>query len=201
MLHKIIVAFALFLSPMTSFSEEVPGSKKVVYKKSKYHELKKKMLSAASKAVKKYLKGDFYHFTEYVHPKLVEGFGGREKMAQFLINGTKKMEREGYVIKKMQFGKPLKLYVLKSGLYCLIPEKMFMQIKGKNQQVHGTLITNAYMLGISTNWGESWSFVSVNLDNISKMEQAFPEFAKHAKIPEMSFPKFIPAKSDNIKKK
>jgi hypothetical protein len=133
------------------------------------------------------LKSDFDRFIDYTFPKVVQLFGGKEKMAKFLKNGVVNMHEHGYQYLSCEVGKPEEIRKVDNYSFTIIPETIKMRTE------KGTLVQESYFLGISTDDGNNWKFIDgAGIKDTSILRIVIPELVGQIEIRQLKKPTLIP---------
>jgi hypothetical protein len=130
------------------------------------------------------LQKNYSTIIDYTYPKLVEMAGGK----QVLLNATKsafeKMD-DSFIIEKITFGEPQKIYVAGKELHCIVPETLSINTnKGKMQASYS-------LLAVSPDKGKKWYFIETHKFTPKIMKTIFPNFNYNLVIPENTKPIII----------
>lgn len=133
---------------------------------------------------------DFNRMAELTYPKLVEILGGRARMVAFLERGVRELEAEGSAILSTTIGEPLEVISVGKEFYAIVPTVIKIRVKG------GVGVGQSYMIGVSADGGENWTFVSAagDLDK-EKLKVLFPAAIDKLHLPERKLPVFYPAEN------
>jgi hypothetical protein len=101
------------------------------------------------------LKEDYSTTLDYTYPKFLQLHGGKDSVLNTIKEGLRKMEEQNMklVIESGHFGEPSDEVKVDSLIYCVIPEKLRIKINGS------TYITTSSLIGISSDNGNSWTFL------------------------------------------
>jgi hypothetical protein len=148
----------------------------------------KKCEKQAKETGKALLDGDYEKLLDKTYPKLVELAGGREKMLSTLRESMKQIEDEGFAFKKVDVDEPTKFGKAGADRIAVVPMTVVMTVT-KPQK--GTITTRGYLLGISGDDGETWTFIDgAKLDSKS-VKLFLPKFPDDFELPEKPRPKFV----------
>ena len=149
----------------------------------KQAEVVKKNAEEISTAV---LKGEYSKIVDLTYPKLVEMMGGREKMIMQTEESMKKMKEQGITFSSNRVGQPGEVFTEQGNKFVVVPTTLELKMpKGK-------LIAKSYLLGISSDGGQSWTFIDgAGLAQKDKAEKLLPKLPAGLKLPERSKPDFV----------
>ena len=137
----------------------------------------------AQAAVEAFLAGDYKKFTAFVYPKVVEMSGGPEVMIEMINRGMRETEAKGFKMISYAPGEPAPAVRIGQGLYAIVPTKMRMQTP------HGVFASESFMIGISGDNGENWTFVGGSgATDEAQLRLVLPEVVGKLKIPEKKQP-------------
>jgi hypothetical protein len=139
----------------------------------------KKQADIVAKAM---VNGDYVTVVEYMHPKVIQSAGGKQKMLQMMNAGMEQMKAQGISIQSATVGEPGKFYKAGTEIHCLIPNNI--RIKTPNSSI----VTHSNLLAISQDGGKNWTFLDLNKGTIASIPKLFPNFNKDLKIPEPTMP-------------
>lgn len=144
----------------------------------------------AQKAADATLAGDWETLINLTHPKIVELAGGRAKMLELLETQMGQMKKDGIVLKESAAGTPTQIAEAESTLYSVVPTRNVIEVP------QGTLISNSYLIGASSDGGEHWTFIDSSPGS-ERIRQIFPELPDSLELPEKEQPAFQPKDSGN----
>ena len=181
----LIVAAVVLLLVQTAFGQKPPvkpapkrqtppGAAKTAFPGLK---VQAEMLAKAT------VEGDFAKVADLTYPKLVEAFGGKEKMIAVLKNDSAQMKTEGFELAAMTIGEIKQIAKIETEVFAVVPLKI--TIKSPD----GKEVGESSMLGISSDNGVNWKFISGM--NQEKFKAAFPKAAEKLQIPEEKPPQPI----------
>ncbi len=127
--------------------------------------------------------GDFAQVVDFTYPKIVEAFGGKEKMIAFLKGNSQQMKSDGFELEAMTIGEIKQIAKVESQVFAIVP--ITMKIKSPN----GKALGESSIIGISNDDGESWKFID-GIDQ-TKFKAKFPKAAEKIQIPVEQSPKAI----------
>ncbi len=117
--------------------------------------------------------GNWKKVVSLTHPKLISFIGGEQKMLADASKGEAQMERNGLELVAFEISKPLEENRTENGIiFCAIPARVTIK-DGKTK-----LYSEAPILAISEDGGNSWTFISVaQIDRLDLIE-LFPDLPK-----------------------
>jgi hypothetical protein len=139
----------------------------------------------AEEMCKLFIKGDFKKYADLVHPKILEGAGGRDKLAEQLAEGVKGMKDRGVEFRSMKVTDPTDAVTAGGERYVVVPYTLEMKVPG------GKATAKTYFVAFSADKGKSWSFVDgAGLKDEEKRKKVFPNFPEKLKLPKVEEPVF-----------
>lgn len=140
----------------------------------------------ALEMVRALVKKDFPGFLKYVHPKVIEASGGREKLIQRMDTANKIAAQFGAEIKKIILGDPGKVISCNKELQATLPQTSTMEA------LFGTVVLETTLIAISADGGQHWVFIDTSLYNSKDIKQSMPSICHDLVIPPMKKPVFTP---------
>lgn len=133
-----------------------------------------------------FLYKDFNNFIRFTYPKLLEMYGGKEKLLGILDKGTKEMEASKEAYLKVEIGEPSTILSVGDELQCTLPQTIELR------QATGKAIIKTTLIAISANKGLSWYFIDTHNNNITNMQGYLPNLSSKLVLPKTEKPEFIP---------
>lgn len=146
------------------------------------HENLKQQAQELSDAV---VKGDFARAADLTYPKLVRLMGGRTQFIAAFKKSMAEIPSDQFRLSKVTVADSRDIQKINREHYAIVPTKMEMKVR------EGTLVGEAYMIGISTDGGQNWTFVDGGNNAMDKTKVAAlfgPEVAEKLRIPEQKRP-------------
>lgn len=147
--------------------------------------LLKKQADAIILATKK---GDYKTVVDHTYPKVVQMAGGKQAMLKHIVSGMDEMKKQGVLGVDGRLGPAGKFYKAGTEIHCLIPDTITL-IKS-----NGRMVSTSYLLAVSGNKGQTWSFIDVGSVPTSMLRDMLLHFNKNLKIPDSTKPVFYPNK-------
>src|SRR5215472_11029115 len=97
--------------------------------------------------------GDFARAADLTYPKLIEFLGGRARYIAQLKKQMTEMSAGEFKLLSCTAAEPIQVIEVRQRLYAVIPS--LIRIKG----TEGVLVGQAFMIGVSKDGGETWTFV------------------------------------------
>lgn len=131
-----------------------------------------------------FMNGCFREYAEYIHPKIVQMMGGKDKMETFLKEQIRTMNGEGFVFKKVSIGPPGEVLVSQGELQTVIPQVIELA------NAEGILKTSSSLIAISTDQGKTWHFIDTGGKSLSELRKVFKSLRDDLVIPAKKPPVF-----------
>jgi hypothetical protein len=126
-------------------------------------------LNSQLQLMKKYfLERNFAEYSNFVYPKVIEIYGGKEKMILLSQTSIKKMEAQGYSILDISFKDPSKFITEGNETQFSITQELTIQ------SPKGKMVSEFTLIGISIDKGENWKFIDTAGRTKDKIIQKFP---------------------------
>lgn len=128
---------------------------------------------------------DVDKLVKYIHPKMVEAAGGKEKMMMARDTANKYMQQFGAEIKKVTIGNPAPVVSYKNELQTTLPQTTEVKFMAS------TVILESTLIAISQDKGEHWYFIDTSIYHMDKVKKSLPDLSPALVIPPMKQPKII----------
>lgn len=125
--------------------------------------------------------GEYDTYLDLIHPKIVEGMGGRQRMKEVFAGGL----GPGIEFVSVNIGKAGKLISDGDTYQCALRQDQIMKMGGQNYLIKG------YLIGISYDAGQSWSFISVSNNSLANLKVHFPELSDELEVSPQSPPELV----------
>lgn len=132
------------------------------------------------------LRKDFPAFTKYMHPKVIEMAGGKEKAIHRMDTINNIATQFGAEVTKILIGTPGTIVNFKNEMQVTLPQTTEMKTGFGNLSVETTLIA------ISKDGGKNWLFIDTSVYNVKDLQKNMPELSPDLVIPPAKPPKFTP---------
>lgn len=138
----------------------------------------------AEELAKAFDRRDYERVASLTHPKLVGLMGGPKGMAAILARSMKRAEEtENVKFLSTTVGEPGEVIRVERQLFAIVPTTLRMRVS------EGVLVGEAFMIGVSEDDGENWTFVDGSGGrNEEKIKTLFPAAAGKLKLPELKPP-------------
>jgi hypothetical protein len=130
-------------------------------------------------------KGDVAVIIAGTYPRLIELSGGKEQMRQLITERMEELKKQGITSFEGAVGTPGKMYKAGTQLHCLIPEQIILKTAA------GRYLARSYLLAVSEDKGESWTFLDVGNMPVDILRRLLPNFNDELKIPAPVKPEFL----------
>jgi hypothetical protein len=130
------------------------------------------------------LQRDHDTFADYTHPRLVELVGGRAKFIENERRVAKEGDAAGLKLVAYEVSEPGELVIEGGSAYVILPTTL----RVRAPKFRG--VTEAYMLGISTDGGKTWKFVDASLSTPEQRYRLFPDLPARIQFPKKKEPVF-----------
>lgn len=142
-----------------------------------------KAVEQAKAMSKAFFEEDYAKVVDATHPRLVEILGGREKWLDTMKAEVQKVKDMGVKFKSPTIGKPGDPVVDGKTAYLVIPTS------GEMTTPDETIISESYLLGMTTDAGKTWVFVDgVGISRQVIRDMIFPKLPDGLKLPELKEP-------------
>ena len=134
------------------------------------------------------LKGDFGRAADLTYPKLIQLMGGRTQYLAVLEKGMKETQSAQFQISSMTVGEPRDIFKFNTQHYAIVPTIMRMKVP------QGTLVGEGFMIGISADGGQNWTFVDSGpaAQDKQKLRILFGPAAEELRLPDEKRPVLYP---------
>lgn len=137
----------------------------------------------AQAAADTFVAGDYKKFVTLVYPKLVKMVGGSDAMLDLITKGMRDTDAKGFKLISYTIGEPEPAIQIEQALYAIVPTKMRMQ------SPYGVVASESFMIGISTDGGENWTFLGgAGATDEAQLKMVLPEVVGKLKLPEKKEP-------------
>lgn len=121
---------------------------------------------------------DYDKVASLTYPKQVVLMGGREEMARIL---SRSMKRDGWKMLSTRVEEPKEIIRIEQQLFAVVPTRLKMKAP------QGVLVGNGFLIGVSNDNGETWTFVDGSGGRKQeKVETLLPAAAGRLKLPELN---------------
>jgi hypothetical protein len=140
----------------------------------------------ATEMYQAFVRGDLETFLGYMHPKITEMMGGKNKAIEVTRKALDASAAQGLTASKAIVA-PVKqlVEVARANLQVIIPVDVIMS--GKDAEVR----QRSFLLGFSSDGGKAWKFVDTGSSGGDRLRKIFPECSPTLQIPPRSKPEVI----------
>ena len=140
----------------------------------------------ATEMYQAYVRGDLETFVGYMHPKITEMMGGKDKAIETIRKALAASTAQGLTATKATVAPVQQLVeVAPAKLQVVIPADVVMS--GKDTEVH----QRSFLLGFSSDGGKTWKFVDSGSGGGDTLRKILPECSPSLKIPARTKPEVI----------
>lgn len=143
--------------------------------------IKKVAKSKTEEINKALINENFGKVADLTYPKLVQLMGGRTKMISAMESGNRDMKSKGFAFVSAKVDSPSDPVMAGSELFIVVPYLLEMKVPG------GKLRQKAFVIGVSSDKGKSWTFVNGDL-GAEKVKLVVPSLPDRLKLPEKQEP-------------
>lgn len=145
-----------------------------------------RLIEQAEECGKAFIANDIPRLIDFTYPKIIALLGGRAKAIAGIKSQVAQMKAEGFEMEAYEVAAPTQ--VLKTGQNILALLPITLKIKVPD----GKLAGKDSMLGISTDEGANWTFLSGAQLNAANVNILFPTAGDALKFPPKEPPTFYP---------
>jgi len=113
-------------------------------------------------------KGDYDSFITFIHPMLVQNYGGREELKYILEKSLVEFRQQGFRIKQTRFGKISDLESKGKTQQAVITQELTLEKNGIDS------IVNQKMLALSDDSGENWYYLNIYHQTKNEISKFYP---------------------------
>lgn len=134
------------------------------------------------------LRDDFERTVDLTYPRLIGLLGGREAAIASMKQESSEMLSDNMQLVSNTVGEPRDFVQVESESYAIVPSTIRIRVP------EGMLVGEAFMIGISTDGGQNWTFVDSGGGNtdMKLLKNLFPTAAEKLRIPETKPPVLHP---------
>lgn len=135
------------------------------------------------------VRGDLDKFVGWTHPKLVQAMGGRERLVSTLKTGQRDMAQQGIQLVSARIRSQVELARGSDEWFAIVPYDLEMTVPA------GRVLARTWLLGISSNQGQTWTFVDGDGLTANSVKRLFPNFPAQLALPARQPPQVERSKS------
>jgi hypothetical protein len=119
-------------------------------------------------------------------PEGLRASGGRAAVLAELAKGKGEMASSGVRIERADIDAPRELAAVDDHLFAIVPQRVTLKVPS------GHLLSRSYLLGVSTDGGDTWRFLDgAGLDR-ARLKRLFPRFPEALALPPATEPEVVP---------
>ncbi len=145
---------------------------------------KKTIHDQASAMGQSMLKKDFNSFAKYVHPKIMEMMGGKQKLIDEMKKSMEEIEASEVFFLNIAFGESSEIISYNKELQSTILQTIGMKVP------NGRMVTKSTLIVVSADNGKNWYFIDAAGNNIQAMKKDLPNLSPDLVIPPRQQPVF-----------
>ena len=147
---------------------------------------KSSVKSIAEEMAEATIQGDFGRVVDYTYSPALKKAPPRKEMIKLIEDTFKRMKDNGFLLTKYEVGDPGRFHTQGDNTFVIIPATAEMKFSA------GKIITNSYLLGISSDSGKSWKFVDgQGLADTNGRDSVLPPMPATLTLPIVGKPKII----------
>lgn len=137
----------------------------------------KALLKGAESYARALEKNDFEKQLELTHPKVVQHYGGVAKMLAAAEREAAQSKRAGFELSEAALADPLPGKAVGNMYYRCVPIRI--TVEGP----FGEIYSQSGLLGLSSDQGKTWTFVSLAQIEMAVLLEIFPELPRELEMP------------------
>ena len=127
--------------------------------------------------------GNYARAVDLTYPKLVRLIGGRTQLIAVLEKEMAEMNSDQFRLSSITVGEPHGVIQVSRQHYAIVPTTMRFKVR------EGTLVGEAFMIGISADGGKNWTFLdSAKASNKDQLRTLIGPAADKLQMPEQKRP-------------
>jgi len=111
--------------------------------------------------------------------------GGRAGARAEIERGMQKMARDGFSFESAEYEPPHDIAAAGRRMFAIVPSRLKMKVPD------GHLLQDGYLIGVSSDGGESWKFISGTVGK-EELLHVFPDFPATLALPDVPKPVLVP---------
>ena len=133
-----------------------------------------------------FVRSDFNVALSYMDPAVVTTAGGAEKMNKLLAETMADMKANAVTFQSSIVSPPTQMSSIGAHHFAILPQRLTMSLPT------GTLTQDGYLLGHSTDGGQTWKFVDGSGLNAETLPMLFPVTPPDLRLPPKRKPTLVP---------
>lgn len=130
-------------------------------------------------------RGEYQTIIAYTYSGLIELSGGADSLHAIIAQRMTALKKQGILGLSGSVGSPGKFYTAGNEIHTLLPEEIIIRTAA------GKYRSRSYLLGISNDKGESWTFLDVGNMPTEVLHRLLPNFNDNLVIPPPVKPEFL----------
>jgi hypothetical protein len=147
-------------------------------------ETSKVLRKSAETMVDHFRRGQLDEYIAFVHPKIIQMLGGKEKMIAGLKSRISEMKDDGFSFKAVTVGAPSKILSAEGELQAVISQTIELE------NPDGVLTTKSSLIAVSNDLGKTWHFIDSGGKTLSELKKVFKTLSDELAIPVKTEPTF-----------
>ena len=132
------------------------------------------------------LSGDMDTVIDLTYTPIIDAIGGRKKMVAVMEKIAKDMNANGLAFESYTVGEPGDFHNEGGNTYSIVPTKLAIT------SADSRIVTNNFLLGISSNGGRSWTFIEGSgLKDKKVVAKVLPKLPATLQLPEFREPTIV----------
>ncbi|MCG6157909.1 hypothetical protein [Rubinisphaera margarita] len=131
------------------------------------------------------IEGKFETVVDLMYPPAVQAAGGREPMLRLMETGKQNMNKQGFSFQNATVAEPSAPIAGGEKWFLTVPFDLTMKVPG------GTLKSQSYLIGISNDQGQNWSYLN-GTEDVQGLKKLVPDLPETLKLPARKQPQFTP---------
>jgi hypothetical protein len=130
------------------------------------------------------IRRDYPRLLDLTYPRVLELMGGREVALAAIEREAKQFQTNGTGLEGATVGEPRDFMQVEKESFAFVPTTMTIKVP------EGKLVGETFLLGISSDGGHNWTFISseAGATNPKMLQSLFPAAADKLRIPEVKQP-------------
>ena len=139
----------------------------------------------ATALVAAYRANEYEKALQMTYPRIMELAGGREKMLALVKQAAGEMNKKDFKVDSVDVGEPSDPVQGNNKLFSIVPETLHLIMP------HAIGESPGYLLAISADQGETWTFVDGAGLTAENVRSICPDFPDALKLPDKQTPSFL----------
>ena len=135
------------------------------------------VLKEATRMANAFMKGDYEHFTSFIHPAFIMSIGGKSKMITELVQVNNYLKSKNAKISKIQLEPSVKFRQAGIEVQAIISQTTNIETNTELIRLFSILI------GISSDNGKTWLFFDTSGKDIQTLQKVLPTLDPYLELP------------------